>query len=593
MLKKFYTVLLSLFIAHCLWFMAQGFAQQNSDDIEVSLDVSAATTPLPKIFGPNIDLSGRGLHREATWPQEIAAREALDAWEKDIGFSGFYRLQYNLWDINQFSKNYSLQKKLLDNYEDIIKTVSNSGGTVILEIFGTPAGLGKALDKKSPPWDLGAFKELVKDVIRELSCNKKYNIWYEVWNAPDLDDFFLGRKQEYLNLYRAIAEAIKELEAETKMHIPLGGPSVSWWFQDIDGNTIITPEKGLIYDLIKFCYHYRLPLDFISWHAYANTPAIDKESTIYKKSAVKLIRDWLGYFRFDRNTPLIIDEWNYDRDTNLLAERKEKAYIAATYIPARLKNMVEAGIDYQVYFCLEDFQNNREGIVRNVGAFSFDSEASDYKGGPKSIYNVFKMLARLGKERFAIKADDEFAGLIATKAKDEIILLAYNYIDPDIARNYLSRNISDLNSAERKALLNFAKSGNLEKILLGQLDIANLRLGKHLQSVLNKARELNERAKKFLSVGRQIKLGIKNLKSDYLYQRYIVDSSCVYNCAFSPVEEKEISAPDLYQEILTLSPYAVEMIVLQKKPPPPPPQPPSVVAPAPALEENKGNVNAR
>jgi hypothetical protein len=58
------------------------------------------------------------------------------------------------------------------------------------------------------------FKELIKNYIRELSCNKRYNIWYEVWSAPDLDDFFLGRQQEYLNLYKAVAESVKELEEE-------------------------------------------------------------------------------------------------------------------------------------------------------------------------------------------------------------------------------------------------------------------------------------------------------------------------------------------------------------------------------------------
>ena len=54
------------------------------------------------------------------------------------------------------------------NYENIIKKITDAGGIVILDIFGTPAGLGKALDKKSPPWDLKAFKELVKSYIREL-----------------------------------------------------------------------------------------------------------------------------------------------------------------------------------------------------------------------------------------------------------------------------------------------------------------------------------------------------------------------------------------------------------------------------------------
>lgn len=324
----------------------ESFAQDN--EIEFTLDVTSNTVALPKIFKPNIDLSGRGLHRVSSWPQGLAASEVLDTWRKDIGFGGIYRIQFNLWEINELAKDGALQAKLLANYEDIIRKINDNGGIVILDIFGTPAGLGKALDKKSPPYDLRAFKELIKKYIRELSCSKKYNIWYEVWSAADLDDFFLGRRQEYLGMYRAIAEGIKELETETKINIPLGGPGSSWWFQNCDSNSIVTPERSLIYELIKYCYHYHLPLDFISWHAYSTDPKVEFEVTRYNKTSIALIRDWLTYFNFDKDTPLIIDEWNYDSGANLLPERAEAANIGASFIPSRLKNMYEAGLDYQL-----------------------------------------------------------------------------------------------------------------------------------------------------------------------------------------------------------------------------------------------------
>lgn len=181
---------------------------QQGDEVEFTLDAASATSPLPEIFKPNIDLSGRGFHRDVAWPQTLAARETLDAWRQDIGFSGLYRLQYNLWEISQLSKGKDLQAELLTNYEGIIKSITEAGGVVLLNLFGTPANFGRVLDKRSPPRDLKTFKALVKSIIRDLSCNKKYNIWYEVWTTPDLDDFFLGREQEYLSLYRAVAESL-------------------------------------------------------------------------------------------------------------------------------------------------------------------------------------------------------------------------------------------------------------------------------------------------------------------------------------------------------------------------------------------------
>ncbi|MFH1640529.1 MAG: hypothetical protein ABIA66_01060 [Candidatus Omnitrophota bacterium] len=543
------------------------FAQEN-DDLEFALDVNSATVALPKIFRPAIDLSGRGFNYDPFWPQGVADKGTLDTWQEDIGFNNIYRMQYNLWEINQLAKNKDLQKKLLANYENIIKKISDSGGIVILNIFGTPAGLGRVLDRKSPVANLKAFKELMKRHIKNLSCDKRYNIWYEVWSAPDLDDFFLGREQDYLNIYRVVAESIKELSAETKIHIPLGGPGASWWFQNFDTNTIVTPERSLIYDLIKFCSHYHLPFNFITWHAYSTSPKIEQDSTIYKKTGIALIRDWLSYFNLDRDMPLIVDEWNYDSGSNVLFGRYEKAFICASYIPARIKNMHDAGLNYQLFYCLEDFKGNKDGVVRNVGVFDFDPESAEYKGSPKCIYSTFRMLSDLGNNMFVSpsKLKDEFVGVIAAKEPGKITILIYNYIDPELGKNYISSNIVGLKNAERKILVNLNKSDKLTKIMRHELDISAIRLTKRLKNLLKKALELNDRAEKFKSSPRNIKINIKNLKDTYLFQLYTIDSGCSVNCSYKPVQEKEISASGAYQETLTLSPYSVNMIVLKNKP---------------------------
>jgi len=582
-----FTFLILLFAVNCF---AQN--QQNTDDLEFTVDVNSPTSPLPKIFKPNLDLSGRGFNNDKFWPQGLASKGALEAWQKDIGFTGFYRLQYNLWDLTQLNTDQEAHAKMLANYEAVIKNISDSGGVVILDIFGTPAGLGKILDKKSAPINISAYKELIKDVMRDLSCEKKYNIWYEVWNAPDLEGFFLGREQDYFNLYRAVSEGARDLESQYKVHIPVGAPAVSWWFHNIEGNTIRTPEKSLIYALIKFCYDKHLGLDFITWHAFSTDPKAEKENTIYDKKAVGLMRDWLSYFNFDKNTPLIIDEWNYDRDANLLPERKEKSYIAASYIPARIKNMYEAGIDNQIYFCLEDFQNNKEGVTRNVGVFYYLPGHSQYIGGKKSTYNIFKMFKMLGDDMFSLKLNDEFVGAIATKSEDKITILIYNYIDPEITKDSLSENIAELNPAENKFLLGLIRSDQLLKIMSGETKIDALSTSAKVKSFLKNTQKLNELAERFQVSKRNLKIVLKNLKGDYLYSIYTTDSSCNLDCEFKPSSEKEISAADSYTEDLSLNPYSVSLIVLNKKPEPVAPealQPevvPSVTTPSePAMTE--------
>ncbi|MBU4346054.1 MAG: hypothetical protein KKH29_01840, partial [Candidatus Omnitrophica bacterium] len=76
------------FLVFGFWFYP-GFAQDT--DLEFTLDVTSSTIPLPKIFRPYIDLSGRGYHHQLNWPQVLAAGEVLDIWQKEIGFSGMYR----------------------------------------------------------------------------------------------------------------------------------------------------------------------------------------------------------------------------------------------------------------------------------------------------------------------------------------------------------------------------------------------------------------------------------------------------------------------------------------------------------------------
>ncbi|MDD5771227.1 MAG: hypothetical protein PHO81_03205 [Candidatus Omnitrophica bacterium] len=501
----------------------------------------------------------------------MASKDVLAAWQKDIGFNGFYRIQYNLWEIAQLAKDEAAQNKLLANYEEVIKRISDSGGTVILDLFGTPSGLGRVLDKNSSVYNLMAYKELVKDVIRKLSCDKKYNIWYEVWNAPDLGDFFLGDKSEYLGLYKVVAEAVKELRQETKLDIPLGGPSTSAWFSNIgDNNSILFPERSLIYELIKYCSNYKLPLDFISWHAYSSDPAVEKQETIYKKTFIKLIREWLSYFNFKDDLPLIVDEWNFDASSNISPKRGKDSYVAASYIPARIKNMQEAQVDCQTYFCLEDFSGNKEMVTRNMGVFYFDSERSGSKGYAKASYNAMRMLGLLGAELLPLKFQDKFVGIIPTRSQGYFAVLVYNYIDPSAAMNYLSREIVHLGDAERKSVLNIVKSDRIDKIISGQTELSSLRLSSNTREMFGRAIELNVLAKGLAAVPRKIKLNFKGVKDTYILSRYLIDNSCSGDCSFEAKDEKEVDFSQEYVETLEMSPYSVQMLVFKKKPLPEP-----------------------
>jgi len=537
----------------------------QTKDLEFNLDFNSKTTNLYPIFSPSIDLSGRGYHSDVSWPYHLANKEVISRWQAEIGFNkGFFRLYFNLWEIEATKYDPLLRKNILSNYEQIIKIISDSGGKVMLVLYGTPPNWGKVLDKRSMPLDLKSWQSYIKRIIRYFSVGKKYNIWYEVWSSPESEDFFLGTKRDYLSLYEATSKVIKELENEAKVHIPIGGPGVSSWFQNFEKNTIVSCEKSLIYELIRFVSQRRLPLDFISWHSFIDDPLIDKEKTFYEKFPAQLIRDWLKYFHLDSNIPLIISEWNYDAGSNWDVRRSEKSYMIAGFLLSRIKAMAEAGIDYQIYFCLEDFQDNKEGLNVNRGLFSYSS-TNPFLSNAKVLYNVFLFLNQLGDKTYGCFSLDEFVEVLVTRKNEDIIILLWNYIDPYLGRNYLFRNISFLTEKDRILIVNLFKSLKLDNLISNQDNLKGLSVSDKLKTILKKANQLQKKADTFKDKNRYLKLRLSNLKGNYLYQRYTINQQCSWDCAFLPVEEKMINIESKYEEDLEISPYSVDLIILKKE----------------------------
>lgn len=178
------------------------------------------------------------------------------------------------------------------------------------------------------------------------------------------------------------------------------------------------------------------------------------------------------------------------------------------------------------------------------------------------------MLSRLGERMYpagAQPADDPFVGIIPTSSADEISLLVYNYVDPNIAVNYLSRHIATVRGAERKILLRLIRSGQFQEVLRGERDASKLRLTKRLRVLVAEAIRLHEQSLRAKHTARTLKISLTNLEGTYAYQRYQVSPACGLDCAFMPVEEKVMAVANDYHEELLVEPYSVSLIVLHKK----------------------------
>jgi len=109
----------------------------------------------------------------------------------------------------------------------------------------------------SPPRNWQDWHDMVQAFADH--CVKRYGAaevrgWkFEVWNEPNIS-FWAGSQQEYFELYRQSAMALKKVDSQ----LQVGGPS--------------TAQLGWIPDLIQYCSDKGVPLDFVSTHVYPDDP---------------------------------------------------------------------------------------------------------------------------------------------------------------------------------------------------------------------------------------------------------------------------------------------------------------------------------
>ena len=125
-----------------------------------------------------------------------------------------------------------------------------------------------------------------------------YNIKYwEVWNEPDLDGFWMGTTQEYYELYHITADTLKTYDPTLK----IGGPCTSSVY-----------NQEYTSGFLDYITQHNIPLDFFSWHMYANTPY-----DLFEAS--QLIRNLLD--SYDLHTCENLNtEWNI----NILTPQRDK-----------------------------------------------------------------------------------------------------------------------------------------------------------------------------------------------------------------------------------------------------------------------------
>jgi xylan 1,4-beta-xylosidase len=153
-----------------------------------------------------------------------------------------------------------------DNYDQIMDFILAQGMKPLVELSFMPSALASGSEtfgwynghpgNITPPKDYDRWQALIYNLaqhsIERYGAAEVESWYFEVWNEPDLADFFSGTQQEYLQMYDRAEAGLMQASPNLKV----GGPSVA-----IIGS-------GWIGALIDHCMNDGKKLDFISWHKY-------------------------------------------------------------------------------------------------------------------------------------------------------------------------------------------------------------------------------------------------------------------------------------------------------------------------------------
>jgi len=228
-----------------------------------------------------------------------------------------------------------------------------------------------------------------KDTV--LPCGALENFWktdiyYEVWNEPDLETFGKWRysgEKSYNDLYFYSVKGAQQ--AQNALPFKIGGPVTTALY------------KNWIQKFLDFVSANNLRIDFLSWHHYS------KKTDDFTDDIIKLNK-WLGespkYDKYE-NLPKIISEWGYDSEKNPIADTE----MGAAHTVASLRNLLNARLELAFLFEIKDGPTLSWGIL-------------NYDGSPKPRYQALKLLNALEGSQLIVDGEGSNVSAIASAKKN-------------------------------------------------------------------------------------------------------------------------------------------------------------------------------
>lgn len=329
------------------------------------------------------------------------------------------------------------------------------GGQPLLVVDYSPACLATppsatAVLSHSPP-DVGASATRWSALVYEMAYHEitvEGVRSFEVWNQPDDPNYWTGTQADYLTLYASTSRALEAAAAEAGTPIQVGGPALA----DPTGQV----DLAWVQALAARAAATNLPLNFVSWHLFANLPFAGPspmgtgpfcfglapgpggspcwynpglDVSVYGQS-VSEVRALLTHYP-TLHPQLWIDEWNLDPAYD---PRQSDAYGAA-FAAAVLDSAQSAGLDRMNFYKEADSATTQ---LDNSGLLTASNRT-------KLVYDAMAFWHDLaGRQAAVAVAPDQGStglggqvGAVAALGDDGTLrVLVYNFVSYDPTGDY-------------------------------------------------------------------------------------------------------------------------------------------------------------
>lgn len=383
------------------------------DREEISINASAPTTAFPH-FWEEMFGSGRAiLSLRESYRNDLRAVKSVT----DFKYVRFHAILHD--ELGVYNEDAHGEPVYNFNYiDDVYDGLLANGVRPVVEISFMPKKLAFNPDdlhpfwykqNVSPPKSMARWDDLMyalaKHLIDRYGVDEVSQWYFEVWNEPNID-FWGGvpRDESYFNLYAHTARSLKRASSRLRV----GGPA--------------TAAAAWIPEFLNYCATNKVPVDFISTHAYANEPVRrllgtdeviapeDRMGAVVAKVRRQIDASPIPYL------PLLWTEWNVDP----VKGGRETPYVGPAV--ANVIRETDGLVDYLSFWTFSEVFE--EGGPPNAPFHHFGLRATG--GINKPAFYDFALLHQLGNQRIA----NDSKNVLVTKKTDGSLAIALWNLSP-------------------------------------------------------------------------------------------------------------------------------------------------------------------